>query len=75
MSKPINPTLFKTEPLPMPDTVDHENCYCTAVTLRDLFAAVVAGGLMANADYGGDRAHTAKYSYELADNLLAERGK
>ena len=55
-----------------------------AMTLRDYFAAIVAGGLCARIEVIGDALnwqtsrmgpHIAEHSYLIADAMLAERAK
>lgn len=49
--------------------------YADGMTLRDYFAAKAMNGLCSYSEYSGSKGSIAKYAYELADAMLAEREK
>ena len=73
MSKPENPPLFKSQFTVGGRLTEVE----TEVTLRDLFAGMVAAGELSRGktETRDDALKLAKGAYWLADALLAEREK
>lgn len=74
-TRPDNPPAF---PIPPTDAM-LRGCACdTGMSLRDYFAAKALGGYCASGDESTVTAsvkHLARWSYELADAMLAERSR